>query len=278
MTLATLLDHPAPWLMGVLNLTPDSFSDGGRYATPELALQRAQALAAEGADILDVGGESTAPGAKPLSWADELTRIEPTVAALAPVLTLSIDTYHARTAARCLELGARLINDVSAARAEPEIADVVREHAATLILMYAKDSPLPHATDAPRTYRDVALEIADWLRSRVDWALSRGLTQDQLVVDPGISRFISVDPADSWRLLHDFHRLTERLRPIPVLIGTSRKGFLGVPLPERDPVSQLTALHAVQRGASLVRTHDVRMMRQFLEADARMSVGTRPEA
>lgn len=273
--LTTLLPTPAPWIMGVLNVTPDSFSDAGRFLDPAPAIARARLMAADGAAIIDVGGESTAPGSAPIGWQEELARVEPVVRALAPAgLILSIDTYHHRTAARCLELGARIINDVSAARAEPDTASVVREHGAVLVMMYAKDSPLPHATDRPARYRDPAAEIADFLLRRVDWALSRGLSPNQLVADPGMGRFVSLDPAHSWRLLADFARIVDRLRPLPVLAGTSRKGFLGVPPPDRDPLSQLTALHAIQQGATIARTHEPRMMRQFLDA-ARL-MGTLP--
>jgi dihydropteroate synthase len=263
--LAELLGTPTPWIMGVLNVTPDSFADGGLFLSPEAAEAQARRLAADGAAIIDIGGESTAPGSQAIGWAEELARIEPVVRALAASHLLSIDTYHARTAARCLELGARIVNDVSAGRAEPEIADVAAEHGAVLVMMYAKDGPLPHATDRPVVYQDVTAEIGDWLAARIDWALSRGLTAEQLVVDPGMGRFVSLDPADSWRLLAGMERLVARLAPVPVLVGTSRKGFLGVPLEERDPVSQLTGLLSVQKGAAIVRTHNARMMRQFLE-------------
>jgi dihydropteroate synthase len=266
--LVELLGTPAPWIMGVLNVTPDSFADGGLFLSPEAAEAQARRLAADGAAIIDIGGESTAPGSQAIGWEEELARIEPVVRALAASHLISIDTYHARTAARCLELGARIVNDVSACRAEPEIADVVAEHGAVLVMMYAKDGPLPHATDRPVVYQDVTAEIGDWLAARIDWALSHGLTAEQLVVDPGMGRFVSLDPADSWRLLAGMERLVARLAPVPVLVGTSRKGFLGVPLEERDPVSQLTGLLAVQKGAAIVRTHNARMMRQFLDVAA----------
>jgi dihydropteroate synthase len=277
--LTDLLAGPPPWIMGVLNVTPDSFTDGGRFLALGPAERHGRRLALDGAHLVDVGGESTAPGSQPLGWEEELARVGLVVGSLAPAgLVLSVDTHHARTAARCLELGARAINDVSACRAEPELADVVREHGAVLAMMYAKDGPLPHATDRAVAYRDVAAEVGDWLARRVDWALSRGLALEQLVVDPGMGRFVSLDPADSWRLLAELDRVVERLAPVPVLVGISRKGFLGVPLAERDPVSQLAALAAVGRGAALVRTHEPRMMRQFLDAAARLRLpaGTRP--
>jgi dihydropteroate synthase len=260
-----LLPPPGPWIMGVLNVTPDSFSDGGRHLAAAVAVVQARSMLADGAHCLDIGGEATSPGTKPMDAADELARIEPIVEALAGETVLSIDTYHAGTAARCLGLGARIVNDVSALRADPEMADVVREHEAVLVMMHAKDGPLPHATDTPKIYRDVVREIGDFLEARVEHALARGIAAERLVLDPGWGRFVSLDPADTWELLRRFDELVVRFRPIPLLVGTSRKGFLGVPMQDRDPVSQLTALAAVARGALLVRTHAPRMMRQFLD-------------
>ena len=262
--LVTLLPGRAPWLMGILNVTPDSFSDGGRFLDPAAAVAQARRLTAQGAAVIDVGGESTAPGSTPLDDVSELARIEPVVTALAADTVLSIDTYHARTAARCLELGARIVNDTSAGRAEPGIGAVVREHDAVLVLMHAKDGPLPHATGHGVVYEDVVREVGDWLVSRVDWALGQGLILDQLVVDPGMGRFVSLEPQDSWRLLDGFAALAERVAPVPVMIGTSRKGFLGVEPAALEAVSQLTATVAAYRGAALIRTHDVGLARQFL--------------
>jgi dihydropteroate synthase len=165
-----------------------------------------------------------------------------------------------------------MVNDVSALRADPGMADVAREHGCRLVMMHAKDGPLPHATEAPRLYADIVLEIGDFLAARVEHALGRGIRQENLVLDPGWGRFVSLDSADSWRLLEGFARLAERLAPIPLMVGVSRKGFLGVPMAERDPVSQLAALLAVARGARWVRTHEPRMMRQFLEAWRRMGM------
>jgi dihydropteroate synthase len=255
--------------MGVVNATPDSFTDGGRFLAAEAAIAHGRALLADGADLLDIGGESTAPGARPLEAGEELARIEPVVSALAPEAVLSVDTYHATTAARCLELGARMVNDVSALRADPALVDVVREHGCVLVMMHAKDGPLPHATEAPRLYRDVVAEVGDFLERRADHAVMRGIPAERLVLDPGWGKFVSLDPQDSFRLLEQFARLTERFSPIPLLVGVSRKGFLGVPMADRDPVSQLAALLALERGARYARTHHARMMRQFIEAGRR---------
>jgi dihydropteroate synthase len=259
-------------VIGVVNVTPDSFSDGGRYFGREAAIEHARSLIEEGADMLDVGGESTAPGSKPIDAASELLRIEDVVRTLAPEVPLSIDTYRATTAARCLGLGAVMVNDVSALRADPDLAAVVKEHRALLALAHVKDSPLPHATDDPRVYEDVITEIGDFLLARVDVALAAGIDQANLILDPGWGRFISLDPDDTWRLLADFERLAERLSPIPLMVCTSRKGFLSVPMEDRDPLSQLTALVGVMKGGRLIRTHRPRMAKQFLKAAMQMKL------
>ena len=268
--LVKLLGPDAPWLMGVLNVTPDSFTDGGRYLEPSAAVDHARQLIADGADLLDVGGESTAPGSRPITSEAELERIEPVVRALAQDTVLSIDTYHAVTAARCLQLGARVINDVSALRADPEMAAVVRDLRPVLVMMHAKDGPLPHATDRPVRYDDVVQDVSDWLAQRVDAALAVGIHQDQLVLDPGWGKFLSLEPAHSWEMLARFDELVARLSPIPVMVGISRKGFFGLPMAERDPLSQLTSLVAAEKGAALIRTHHARMAAQFLDAARRM--------
>lgn len=276
--LTTLLDGPAPWIVGVLNVTPDSFTDGGLFLSPDAALAQGRKLLADGAHLVEVGGESTAPGRRPIPIEEELRRALPVVQALAEEGIVAVDTYRAETAARCLEAGARVINDVSALRADPELAGVVAANDAVLVMMYAKDAPLPHVTDAPVRYRDIVVEIGDFLAERVDAAARSGIPLERVAVDPGMGRFISLDPADSWRLLEGFARLVERLAPVPVMIASSRKGFFGVPMPERDPVSQLTAFVAAERGAALIRTHDARMARQFVDAGRKMGVRFPAEA
>jgi dihydropteroate synthase len=270
--LVKLLGSTAPWVMGVVNVTPDSFTDGGQFLDPTTATAHARGLVGEGADILDVGGESTAPGSTPLGSEAELARVEPVIRALAGATVLSVDTYHAATAARCVELGAVIVNDVSALRADPEMAAVVRDLRPVLVMMHAKDGPLPHATDRPVRYDDVVLDVADWLKRRVDAALKAGIDQAQLVLDPGWGKFLSLEPAHSWEMLARFDELVARLAPIPVLVGISRKGFFGVPMAERDPLSQLASLVAAQKGAAVIRTHQVRMARQFFDAAAKMQL------
>lgn len=269
-----LMDGPSAGVIGVLNVTPDSFSDGGRHIGDDAAIRHGKSLIEEGADMLDVGGESTAPGSKPIDPASELSRIEGAVRALAPDIPLSIDTYRASTAARCLELGAVMINDVSALRADPDLAAVVAEHRAFLALAHVKDSPLPHATDDPKSYQDVITEIGDFLLKRVDHALAAGIGQSRLILDPGWGRFISLDPDDTWRMLASFERLVQRLRPMPLMVCTSRKGFLSVPMDDRDPVSQFTALVGVMKGGRLIRTHRPKMAKQFLKVAEQMRLLT----
>lgn len=270
--LERLIGRPAPHVMGILNVTPDSFTDGGNFIDQADAISHGADLIGQAADLVDIGGESTAPGSQPISAEEELSRIEGVVSALASNMPLSIDTYRSATAARCLELGAVMINDVSALRADPDLAAVTREHRAILAMMHAKDGPLPHATDKARVYQDVAIEIGDFLAERIDHALGQGIGEDYLIVDPGWGRFISIEPGDSWALLAALERLVERLNPIPLMIGTSRKGFLRIPMDERDPVSQLTALVGVMKGAALVRTHQPKMAVQFLEAACKMQL------
>jgi len=252
-------------IMGVLNLTPDSFSDGGNFVTPLAALAQAEHLISSGADILDLGAESTAPGANPITASAEIARLEPILPLVAGRYQISIDTYKSETARFALERGARMINDVSALRADPALADVVREYGASLVLMHSKElGATPHATDSRADYKDVVGEIAEALLRRVDFALARQLAEKQLILDPGIGRFISHEAKYSWELIDRLRELVERVAPFPVLLGTSRKGFLGGSMAERDPASQLTGLIAATKGVSIIRTHQVGMMRQFL--------------
>ena len=252
--------------MGVLNVTPNSFSDGGKYFDPTAALSHAEGFLAS-ADIIDVGGEATGPGSAAVPVDVELARVIPLVEQLAPIRPVSVDTYKSSVARRSLECGAAMINDISALRADPEMVWVLRDFRSPVIIMYSKErTGLPHVSGIDRKYKNIVLEIGDFLAERIDFALDSGMRADQLVLDPGMGAFLSLRPEVSWELLARFSELTARFIGFPVLIGTSRKGFLGGPLENRDPLSQLTSLIAVTRGAALVRTHHPAQMKDFLEA------------
>lgn len=254
-----------PIIMGILNVTPDSFSDGGKYLKQEEAIKGAEELSLEGAAIIDIGGESSRPGSKSLSAEEELLRIEKIVSALAKRFTISIDTYKAKTAGRCLELGAKIINDISALRAEPELAKVIKEFNAFVILMHSKESDShPLATKENKDYQNLIQEVAEFLLRRADFAMKAGITENKIILDPGMGGFLSPNPLYSWELLEKLELLIEKIKPFPLLLGTSRKGFLGGALKDRDPLSQLTALSASLKGASIIRTHRPKMFREFL--------------
>ena len=208
-------------------------------------------LLADGAHLLDLGGELTAPGSRPITGDEELAapgaRGARAGADRRPLdRHLSCRDRCPLPRARC-----RIVNDVSALRADPEMAAVVRDLRPVLVMMHAKDGPLPHATDRPAHYRDVVREVGDWLAARVDVALAAGIDAraSSCSTPAGASSSASI-PAHTWELLARFDELVARLAPIPVLVGISRKGFFGVPMAERDPLSQLTSLVAAQKGAA----------------------------
>ena len=265
--LEKILGCPAPWIMGVLNTGPDSFSDGGRYESNKAASSQAKEMLAKGANIIDIGGEASGPGTVPVAVEQELARVLPVVHQLSGTAFISVDTYKAKTASEVLSAGAKMINDISALRADAALADVIKEHQAYLVLMHSKEEDShPHVSETTREYTNLVQEIADFLLSRVEFALAKGIKENQLILDPGMGLFISQNPEYSWQLIAELDKLAERLSPFPLLIGTSRKSFLGGELDNRDPLSQLTSLIAVQKGASLIRTHNPRMAQDFIKA------------
>lgn len=245
-------------VVGILNVTPDSFYDGGRYATPDAAIARAEAMVAEGADAVDLGAESTRPGAgPPLTAEDEWLRLEPVVAALAKRLPvpLSIDTSHAETARRALDQGAAIVNDVSGLTHEPAIAEHAARAGAALVLMHAQGAP--GRMHEPREYGDVADEVAEFLKRQMRVAVERGVPEQRIALDPGIG--FSKRAEQSIAALRGLPRLTRLGRP--VYIGVSRKSFLGA-LTGRAVEARLAAglgvtIAAIALGARIVRTHDV---------------------
>jgi dihydropteroate synthase len=249
---------PRPSVMGVVNVTPDSFSDGGVNFDPGEAAASARRMLAEGAAIVDVGGESTRPGAEGVSADEELRRVVPVLDALGGEVPVSIDTSKAGVARRALELGAELVNDVTALRGDPELAGVVADSGAYLCLMHMQGEPRTMQLE-PR-YDDVVSEVAAFLEQRLSAAVAAGISEDRVCLDPGIGFGKTVE--HNFELIRRLGELTALGRP--VVVGVSRKSSLGKLLGDPDAktgsvaASVGAAVAAYERGATILRVHDVR--------------------
>jgi dihydropteroate synthase len=243
-----------PLVMGILNVTPDSFSDGGKFFGTETAVARAKEILEQGADIIDVGGESTRPGSAYVGEEEELRRVIPIIEAVAAGTAVSIDTRKSTVARKALEAGAAIVNDVSAGRDDPDVAGVAAEFGAAMVLMHMHGTPADMQKDPQ--YDDVVGEVRDLLAARAEWARSEGV--ESVVVDPGIGFGKTLE--HNLELLRNIPALADL--SYPVLIGHSRKSFieklLGLPLEERLAPSLAVAVEAVRRGASILRVHDVK--------------------
>jgi dihydropteroate synthase len=259
------VDRPAieqrfsrPSVMGILNVTPDSFSDGGAHLDPVTAIAAARRMVADGAAIVDVGGESTRPGSHAVTSADELQRVLPVLEALDGDVPVSIDTTKAEVARRATALGAELINDVTALRADPELAAVSAEAGAYVCLMHMQGEPRTMQLD-PR-YDDVAGDVASFLEERLAFAVSEGIREELVCLDPGIGFGKTV--AQNFELIRRLDVLLALGRP--VLVGISRKSSLGRILGDPDATTGTVAaslgaaVAAYDRGATIIRAHDVR--------------------
>lgn len=259
-------------LMGVLNVTPDSFSDGGQFYRPEQALMRAEELIEEGADIIDVGGESTRPGAEPITVAEELRRIVPVVEHLAKniEIAISVDTTKAEVARAALQAGAEIINDISALRFDFHIADEVMRAGAGLVLMHSRGTPA--TMHRLPVVPEILEEVTRSLRASIAMAERRGVLARQIVLDPGIG--FGKSPAQNLELIAGLQEFARRFQEFPILIGTSRKSFIGrllddAPVEDRLHGTMATVTAAVLNGADIVRVHDVRAARETVRvADA----------
>lgn len=259
---------PSPWIMGILNVTPDSFSDGGQNWRLEDALATAERLIAEGADILDVGGESTRPGAEPIPPEEQIQRVVPVIRAIRSLWAgpISIDTRQAAVAEAALNAGANWINDISAMRDDPAMVKLAAEQKCTIVLMHMQGAP-GTMQENPR-YEDVVTEVAMFLKERADYAQSCGIKSGNIILDPGIGFGKSVE-----HNLSLLRRLSEVVGlGLPVLVGASRKSFIGhitgASVGDRLAGSLICALRAVEAGASIVRVHDVGPTRQALAVAA----------
>jgi dihydropteroate synthase len=255
-TIVAPLD-PIPKVMAVENLTPDSFSDGGQIGCLDEAVARAIHLVALGADLLDLGGESSRPGAEPVPLDEELRRVIPTIEALASQIAvpISVDTTKAEVARRALEAGAAIINDISALEADPAMRDVVAASGAGVVLMHMRGNPRTMQIDPQ--YDDVVGEICEYLARRIEWAEAGGIPRERIAIDPGLG--FGKRTAHNLEILRNLRQFASL--GCVVLIGTSRKGFLakitGRDLSERATASAVSSLAACVAGAQVARVHDV---------------------
>jgi dihydropteroate synthase len=256
-----------PVIVGVLNVTPDSFSDGGDYLDPERAAARAAAMLDEGAQIIDVGGESTRPGSDPVTPEEEARRVVPVVEKILaerPGAVVSVDTYRSGTAEAALRAGARVINDVTALRWDPRLAGVVAEARCPVILMHMLGEPKTMQRDP--SYDDVVREVREFLVGRVESALAAGVEEENIILDPGIGFGKTLE--HNLELLNRLDSIVEL--GFPVLIGASRKRFIGRLTGVEEARERLFGtvaanVLAYERGATLFRVHDVRANREALE-------------
>jgi len=263
----SIVNFDKPLIMGVLNVTPDSFSDGGEFYDPEKAMFRIEEMIEQGADIIDVGGESTRPDSPPVTLEEEMRRVQPVIDAVAErgwmeKAIFSIDTYKAEVAEYALKKGFQMVNDVTALRGDENLIQVLLKYQPYVVLMHSKDSSA-RTSNAELDYEDVVVEVGDFLLERVDLILQKSFPKEKIILDPGMGGFVSKVPKYSFELIE---RLSElKVLGYPVMIGISRKSCLGGKLEERDEVSVEWSLKAFQNGASIVRVHDVAGMREAID-------------
>jgi dihydropteroate synthase len=260
---------PRPRLMGIVNVTPDSFSDGGLFLDAERAVEHGRRLAAEGADMLDVGGESTRPGAEAVSAAEELARVLPVIEGLAGAegrVPISIDTSKRQVAEAAIEAGAAIVNDVTALRADPELAGLCARAGVEVCLMHMRGEP--RTMQENPVYDDVVGDVKAFLAERIEFATSEGIARERIRVDPGIGFGKTVE--HNLALLSRLGELRDLGRPI--LVGTSRKSFIakltGAPVEDRLGGTIASSVLAYANGAEILRVHDVAPVREALEAAA----------
>jgi dihydropteroate synthase len=267
----TISFHDRPSVMGIVNVTPDSFFDGGRYFEPAAAVAHAVRLVEEGADLLDIGAESTRPGAVPVDETEERRRLIPVVTAVAKAVSvpISVDTSKAALAKAAIDAGAVIVNDVTALRGDPAMVDLIAVSGAGLVLMHMQGTP-PTMQKAPR-YHDVVGEVEDFLTERARFAMERGIAKSQIMLDPGIGFGKALEHnLDLLAQLRSFTRLG-----FPLLVGPSRKAFIGhlVEQSRQDRAwgtAGVIAL-AVEQGANVLRVHDVAAMKDVIKVATAIS-------
>jgi len=269
MRVGSLLSGPDPVLMGILNVTPDSFSDGGDFFGVELAVAQAEEMLDDGAHVIDLGGESTRPGSDPVSSDEELRRVIPVIRgilATRPEAVISIDTYRASTAEATLDAGASIVNDITAL-GDPGMATLIAERGTPVVLMHMLGEPKSMQQDPH--YEDVVREVRDFLADRAERAVRAGVAEENVILDPGIG--FGKTLRHNLELLNSLDAFVQI--GYPVLVGASRKSFLGNITGSDDAKDRLfgtvaTSIVAYERGARLFRVHDVRANREALEVAA----------
>jgi dihydropteroate synthase len=253
------LDFRRPLVMGIINVTPDSFSDGGLYVEPKPALNKAREIIEDGADIIDIGGESSRPGADPVEIEEELERVIPIIKKIRGFsnIPISIDTTKAETASQAISAGADMVNDISALRNDSEMAEVVAENGRPVILMHMLGKPKTMQVDP--IYRDCISEIMQFFSERIHYCLNKGIPRDKIILDPGIGFGKRLN--DNLTIIN---RIAEfRTFGCPLMLGTSRKSFIGLVTGEKDQPekriggSLASEIIGIQNGADIVRVHDV---------------------
>lgn len=239
-------------IMGILNVTPDSFSDGGKYTNIEKAVEHALAMERDGADIIDIGGESTRPGHEPVTIEEEIERVVPVIEALKSELSIpiSIDTYKSETAEAAVLAGADIINDIWGAKYDPHIASVAAKHDVPIILMHNRDN---------KTYNSIINDMITDLEESISISKDRGVKDEQIIIDPGIG--FGKELEDNYVVMRHLEKITNHF-PYPLLLATSRKSFiskvLSIPPEERDNATGATTCLGISKGARIVRVHDVK--------------------
>ena len=252
-------------IMGIINVTPDSFSDGGKYANVEATVMRAKQMVADGADIIDIGGESFRPGAEPITANEECRRVIPVVQALAEQsqIPISVDTYKAKVAHEALSAGACVINDITALHGDPNMCQIVADAQAGVILMHMQG--VPATMQKAPTYQNVVTEVHAWLTEVASQAVDRGIDSSRIMIDPGIG--FGKTFGHNLEILR--HLMQFRGIGYPMLVGVSRKKFIGrildLPVHQREEGTAATVALSIINGANVVRVHDVAKMKQVAQ-------------
>jgi dihydropteroate synthase len=249
------------YIMGILNITPDSFSDGGLYFDKFSAIDRANQMVEEGADIIDIGGESTRPGSEPISIEEELRRTIPVIEAIAGKIKvpISIDTYKSEVAKAALDVGASMVNDISGLRFDPKMPEVVSEYKVPVVIMHIRGKPKDMQQDP--VYEALIPEITDYFRMGMKIATQTGTSEDKIIIDPGIG--FGKTSEHNLEIINNLREFTPFEKPI--LVGLSRKAFIGKILGDASPTERLEGTAAavsisIINGANIVRVHDVKEM------------------